>query len=219
MLGTLLLLQLAAATPRLATYSSPALEAFIAAAVVANRAPPPELVGYGARVESELSLLVRDTLGRERVAQVEQVAMDAAWRRAAEYDLRVVGYRSQTVGVPYSALSIARSWTVPYLYGDRLTLGVDVGQIGSSARQRKGGADSSSRESADDTLHAVHPLATDHARYYRYSGGDTIAVLHSRARAIPIMRVRVAPYLDSVPDGERIGAFDGEIDFDAQRHE
>jgi hypothetical protein len=218
MLGTLLLLQLAAATPRPTTYSSPALEAFIAAAAVANRAPPLALLRYGALVESELSLLVRDTLGRERVAQVEQVAMDAAWRRAAEYDLRVVGYRSQTVGVPYSALSIARSWTVPYLYGDRLTLGVDVGQIGSSAKQRTGGADSS-RESGADTLHAVHPLATDRARYYRYSGGDTVVVLHSRARAIPILRVRVAPYLDSVPAGERIGAFDGEIDFDAERHE
>jgi hypothetical protein len=218
MLGTLLLLQLAAATPRPPTYSSPALEAFIAAAAVANRAPPPDLLGYGARVESELSLLVRDTLGRERVAQVEQVAMNGAWRRGADYDLRVVGYRSQTVGVPYSALSIARSWTVPYLYGDRLTLGVDVGQSGSSAKQRKGGADSSGRESAD-TLHAVHPLATDRAGYYRYSGGDTIAVLHSRERAIPIMRVRVAPYLDSVPGGVRISAFDGEIDFDAERHE
>src|SRR4051812_9540469 len=186
MLGTLLLLQLAAATPRPTTYSSPALEAFIAAAAVANRAPPLALLRYGALVESELSLLVRDTLGRERVAQVEQVAMNAAWRRGADYDLRVVGYRSQTVGVPYSALSIARSWTVPYLYGDRLTLGVDVGQIG-SAKQRKRDADSSSRGSADDTLHAVHPLATDRARYYRYSGGDTVAVLRSRARAIPIM--------------------------------
>ena len=97
MLIPFLVLQLAAtARP---TYSSPALEAFIAAAVEANRAPPPDLLGYAARVESELSLLVRDTLGRERVAQVEQVAMTAAWRRGADYGLRVIGYRSQTVGV------------------------------------------------------------------------------------------------------------------------
>ena len=218
MLGTFLALQLAAAAPRTPTYSSPALEAFIAAAVVANRVPPPELLGYGARVESELSLLVRDTLGRERIAQVEQVAMSASWQRGADYTLRVIGYRSQTVGVPYSALSIARSWTVPYLYGDRLSLGVDVGQAGVPAKP-KDGADSSRRRSRGDTLRAIHPLAMDRAIYYRYSGGDTIAVLHSRARAIPIARVRVSPKLDSVPEGEEIGAFDGEIDFDAERHE
>lgn len=217
MLGPLLLLQLAAAAPTPA-YSSPALAAFIAAASMANREPPLDLRGYDARIESELSLLVRDTLGRERVAQVEQVAMTAAWHRDADYSLRIVGYRSQTVGVPYSALSIARSWTVPYLYGDRLTLGVDVGELDLRALP-SGGADSSSRRSGSDTLRAIHPLAVDRERYYRFSGGDTVAVLHSRARAIPIARVRVRPYLDSVTDGKQIGAFDGEIDFDAERHE
>ena len=188
MLGIVLALQLAAAAQRTPTYSSPSLEAFIAEAVVANRLPPPELLGYSARVESELSLLVRDTLGRERIAQVEQVAMSASWRRGADYALRVIGYRSQTVGVPYSALSIARSWTVPYLYGDRLTLGVDVGQGGAPA-SGKTGTDSSGRRSRGDTLRAIHPLAIDRAAYYRYSGGDTVAVLRSRARAIPIARV------------------------------
>ena len=219
MLGTFLLLQLAAATPPKPIYSSPALEAFIAAAATANRAPPSDLLGYGARIESELSLLVRDTLGRERVAQVEQVAMTAAWRRGADYNLRVIGYRSQTVGVPYSALSIARSWTEPYLYGDRLTLGVDVGQAVAPAKRRMGGPDSSAKKSGGDTLRAIHPLAMDRSVYYRFSGGDTVAVLHSRARAIPIARVRVTPELDSVSEGERLGAFDGEIDFDAERHE
>jgi len=188
MLVPFLVLQLASAAPT--PYSSPALEAFIAAAAAANRAPPSDLLGYGARIESELSLLVRDTLGRERVAQVEQVAMAASWRRGADYGLRVVGYRSQTVGVPYSALSIARSWTVPYLYGDRLTLGVDVGQRGSSSERRAGDADSSSRKSGEDTVRAIHPLAIDRGDYYRFSGGDTVAVLHSRVRSIPIARVR-----------------------------
>lgn len=219
MLVTFLVLQLAAATPSPPTYSTPALEAFIGAAATANRAPPSDLLGYRARIESELSLLVRDSLGRERVAQVEQVAMTATWDRGADYQLRVVGYRSQTVGVPYSALSIARSWTVPYLYGDRLTLGVDVGQTASPPKRGTGGADSSGRKSSGDTLRAIHPLAADRAGYYRYSGGDTVAVLHSRARAIPIMRVRVTPQLDSVSGAVRIGAFDGEIDFDAERHE
>jgi hypothetical protein len=223
MLGPLLCLQLAvAASPPDSTYSTAVLRAFIAAAADANRAPPVSLHGYLARVESELSLLVRDTLGRERVAQVEQVAMRASWERGSVYDLRVLGYRSQTVGVPYSALSLARSWTIPYLYGDRLSLGVDFGQLGDGRRRTASSrADSSSATVPDrrDTLHAVHPLATDRDRFYRFSGGDTISVLHSLNREIPIVRVRVKPFFDSVPRGTRVAAFDGEIDFDARRHQ
>ena len=67
--------------------------------------------------------------------EIAWFAMAATWQRGADYGLRVIGYRSQTVGVPYSALSIARSWTVPYLYGDRLTLGVDVGQVSAPAKR------------------------------------------------------------------------------------
>jgi hypothetical protein len=225
MLGPLLCLQLAiATTPPDSTYSTAALRAFIAAAADANRAPPASLHGYQARVESELSLLVRDTLGRERVAQVEQVAMRASWERGNVYDLRVLGYRSQTVGVPYSALSLARSWTIPYLYGDRLSLGVDFGQLGDGRRRTASSRADSSAPSAAvpgrrDTLRAVHPLAADRDRFYRFSGGDTITVLHSLNREIPIVRVRVKPFFDSVPQGARVGAFDGEIDFDARRHQ
>ena len=64
MLGPLLLLQLSVAVPRAAIYSTPALQEFIALAALANHAPPLALRGYRGRVESELSLLVRDTLGR-----------------------------------------------------------------------------------------------------------------------------------------------------------
>jgi hypothetical protein len=225
MLGPLFCLQLAiAATPPESTYSTGALRTFIAAAADANRTPPVSLRGYLARVESELALLVRDTLGRERVAQVEQVAMRASWERGSLYDLRVLGYRSQTVGVPYSALSLARSWTIPYLYGDRLSLGVDFGQLGEGRRRTASSrADSSSSSAAapgrPDTLRAVHPLATDRDRFYRFSGGDTITVLHSLDREIPIVRVRVRPFFDSVPRGTRVAAFDGEVDFDARRHQ
>ena len=110
MVGPILILQLAVGAWRAdSVYSSRALESFMAVASAANNNPPAALRGYRARVESELSLVLRDTLGRERVAQVEQVAMNAVWERGQRYDLRVVGYRSQTVGVPYSALSFARA--------------------------------------------------------------------------------------------------------------
>src|SRR3954471_4306704 len=106
MLAPLLALQLAIVAPSLdSVYASPALRAFMGAAADANHLPPATLRGYRARVESELSLLVRDTLGREHAAQIEQLAMAATWKRADAYAVRVIGYRSQTVGVPYSALS------------------------------------------------------------------------------------------------------------------
>ncbi|HEV8233468.1 MAG TPA: hypothetical protein VGP84_02680, partial [Gemmatimonadaceae bacterium] len=138
MLGPLLFLQLAVSTPPTdSIYSSAALASFIAAAAEANRVPPAALRGYRARVESELALILRDTLGRERSAQIEQLAMTADWQRNQRYDLRVIGYRSESVGVPYSALSFARSWTIPYLYGDRLTLGVDFTRAGGPERTQR----------------------------------------------------------------------------------
>ena len=220
MLAPVLILQLAISPAQAPVYSSAALRDFVAAAAAANHEPPPALTGYRARVESELSLLIRDTLGRERSAQIEQVALSANWIRGKEYDLRVIGYRSQSVGVPYSALSIARGWTIPHLYGDRLTLGVDFGELGAGDRKRTDSNrrdSASARASSSDTIHAVHPLATDRDQFYRFRGGDTIAVLHSGRRDIPIVRVHVTPVLDSAARLARVAAFEGEIDFDATR--
>src|SRR5437660_12419371 len=113
MLALLMITQLAAAVaPRDtdSTYATPALRDLIARATVANRAPPPELRGYRARIETELALLVRDTLGREGAAQIEQLGVQASWQRGGDYELHVLGYRMQSSGVPFSALSFVRSW-------------------------------------------------------------------------------------------------------------
>jgi hypothetical protein len=229
MLELCLVAQLAAsAVTSESNYSSPALAAFVAAAAGENRNPPAALLGYRARVESELSLLVRDTIGREHVAQVEQVAMRAAWRRGESYALHVVGYRSQTVGVPYSTLSFARSWTLPYLYGNRLAIGVEFERTGrrtgdSAAARRPSGRPEDAKQArtpaSNFALRTIHPLAADRDRFYRFSGGDTVAQLRSHDRVIPIVRVLVVPALDSIGRGSRIGAFEGEIDFDATRHQ
>ncbi len=200
MLTLLLIAQLATATSAESVYATPALRDFVAAAAAANREPPPALRGYDGRVETEMSLMVRDTLGREHAAEIEQLAANAQWTRGGVYDLHVVGYRSQSIGVPYSILSIVHAWTVPTLYGDRLTLGAYF----------------SDRRRINNTLTAVHPFASDRDRFYRYSGGDTIATLHEGARSIPIVRVRVHPYFRGAT---RLGAFDGEIDLDATRHQ
>jgi hypothetical protein len=169
----------------------------VAGAAEANRRPPMELHSYESRIETELSLILRDTLGREHTSEVEQLATSARWDRGGRYELHVIGYRSQSVGVPYSTLTIVRAWTVPSLYGNRLSLGAYF------ARSRTG-----------DTLIAVHPFAADRDSFYRFTGGDTVATLQVGSRRIPIARIRVRPILRGPT---RLGAFDGEIDLDAER--
>lgn len=193
-------MQLAAGATRTAgdsIYATVALQRMVAHAAAENQRPPAELRSYRSHIETELSLILRDTLGREHTAEVEQLATAAQWDRGGRYDLHIVGYRSQSVGVPYSTLSIVRAWTVPSLYGNRLSLGAYF------ARSRTG-----------DTLIAVHPFAADRDQFYRFTGGDTVATLRAGARSIPIARIRVRPNLHG---STRLGAFDGEIDVDADR--
>lgn len=178
-------------------YASSALRALVARAAVVNREAPPSLAGYRARVESEFAFVLHDTLGQERTTQVEQLEARADWQRSGRYDLHVIGYRLQSSGAPISALSVVRGWTVPVLYGERLSLGAKSPQM----------------RSRDDTLHAVHPLAADRNRFYRFSGGDTIAVLHTAGRSIPVVRVVVRPDpADSTP----FVGFEGDLYLDAQ---
>ena len=201
LISTLLLLapvHIAAAQGAIdSTYSSEALRAMVDAVATANHEPPESLHGYQSHIETESSLIVRDTLGREHSAEVEQFATQAMWKRNGPYSLHVVGYRSQSVGVPYSTLSIVRAWTVPSLYGERLSLGAYF-----------------SRARGDDSLVAVHPFAADRDQYYQFSGGDTVAVLRVGGRKIPIARIRARPRFRG---RTRLAAFDGEIDVDADR--
>ncbi|MEO7823416.1 MAG: hypothetical protein ABIS15_07405 [Gemmatimonadaceae bacterium] len=207
MLSLLLFAQLAAAPNPV--YSSAAVRDLVARAAVANRAPPPDLRGYRARVESEFSINIRDTLGRERAGQIEQIASRVSWNRDGKYDMHVVGYRSQSVGSPVSTLSFVRGWTAPSLYGDRLQLGVLLGATpDTNATKRRG--------SGANWITAVHPFSYDRDRYYRFSGGDTVVTMTSATRVIRLVRVHVTPRLG---DARRLAAFDGEIDLDADRHQ
>jgi hypothetical protein len=212
MIALLIAAQLAssatAALPDTTVYATAALRAMVEQAAISNRLPPPTLGGYRVGVESELAFVVRDTLGRERVAQAEQVAGRATWTRRGGYDLNIVGYRQQTLGVPMSALSLVRNWTLPTLYGDRLLLGIE--------RSGATGVRVVRRGARSDTVVAVHPLAADRERFYRYSGGDTVAILRSQARSIPVTRIRVEPRPDALG---RFAGFDGEIHLDASRHQ
>ncbi|HEV8445785.1 MAG TPA: hypothetical protein VGQ44_03165 [Gemmatimonadaceae bacterium] len=181
------------------TYATPALRAMVSAAAESNRHPPRELRGYTSRVETEVGLIIRDSLGRENAGEIEQMTSRARWTRDGPYDLHVVGYRAQTVGVPYSSLTIVRGWTVPSLYGERLSLGAYM-----------------TRANRRDTLTVVHPFAEDRDQYYRFTGGDTVTTLRVGNRSVPIARIRVHP---DFHHETRFGAFDGEIDLDATRFE
>ena len=214
MLLVALLLQVQAAD---SVYSTAGLRAFIERAAVENRAPPLSLAGYKATIESELALILRDSLGREIVGQLEQIAACAEWERSGKYDLHVIGYRSQSAGAPYSALTFTRMYTVPTLYGNRLAFGINDGvawsKRDSTAYRRRSAKDIAAGR---ERLRAIHPLATDRERYYRFSGGDTVATLYVRDRPIRLLRVHVEPVIG--PSANFIG-YRGEMDFDADRHQ
>ena len=214
MFALALLLQLQAAD---SVYATAALREFVARAAIANRAPPVELSGYTAHVESELALVLRDSLGRELVGQIEQLAARAQWERSGSYELHVLGYRSQSTGTPYSALSFTRMYTVPTLYGNRLFVGMNDGlprtRRDTVARNKRRVRDSLARR---EPYRAVHPLAEDRDRYYRFTGGDTAATLYAAGRAIRVVRVHVEPVRRP---GANFVAFRGDLHFDADRHQ
>jgi hypothetical protein len=212
-----LLLQLAAAGID-STYASAALRDFIARAAEANRAPPPALRGYSAALETEIGLVARDPIGREESGSLEQLAARATWSRDGAYQVHVIGYRSAAGGSPVSALNFTRTFSVPVLYGNRLAAGINDG----IARPRDTTRRSNRRGLGDRMFgrppgRAVHPLAPDRDRYYRFAGGDTVAVLTGqRGRRIHLVRVHVTP-MDS--GFIEFTGFRGDVDFDAERHQ
>jgi hypothetical protein len=209
-----LLFQLQAAD---SVYATPALREFIARASVQNQAPPLSLAGYRAAVETELAFVLRDSIGRELVGQIEQLAARAEWERSGRYELHVVGFRSQSLGAPYSALTFTRMYTVPTLYGNRLIIGMNDGLPPS-----RSDTNAARKRLARDTVagrnrfRAIHPLAADRDAFYRFRGGDTVATLYSQGRAIRLVRVEVAPVKRPTSN---FAAFVGELDFDADRHQ
>ena len=181
-----------------------ALARFLDEASAINSVVPERLRAYTARVETEMSLSVVDSADLERIAQVEQVASVVRWRATGAYEQRVVGHRSQAVGPMFSLMSMFGGWTTPTLYGNRLQLGVTPSSAGTRP------------EPVLPRGLAVHPLASNRDLYYRFDGGDTVAIVQARDRRIHLMRVRVTPR-DTVP-GDAI-LFLGELHLDADRRQ
>ena len=127
MLGVLLVLTQIAATPQRvdSMYTTPALRGTVERAAIANRVVPPTLAKYAAHIETEMALILVDTLGRERTGQVEQMGGSAKWNPETGLHAHVEGYRTQSTGVPISMAGMVRNWSIPMLYGQRLLLGLD----------------------------------------------------------------------------------------------
>ncbi len=219
-LATMLLLAVSAPAPLLQAQDSavtaPELRALLGNASRRNVLPA-DLLAYKARVETEISVLLRREEGTEAVTAVEQVASALRWTRTGYYDQHVIGYRAQQVGANLSMLSIFQTgWLNPSLYGNRLR--VVRRQNARPGARGSASADSarptSVRRDGSDTLPAVHPLAVDRDAYYRYTGGDTIVTMRTGDRSIPIVHVRVQPRDDVKA---QVLLFDGELDLDASR--
>jgi hypothetical protein len=196
-----------------ATYATAAVRTLVERASLNNRRVPDSLYAYRAAVESEIALVARQADGVEQTFAVEQIESVVRWQRDGRYEQRVIGYRSQSVGLAVSAMGMFRqAWTVPILYGNRIAL--FFGRPDSSAR---GGRPRPPRprQRPDGPATVVHPFADDRARVYRFSGGDTVATLKPGGRDIPIVRIRV----DASPRGvtQPTMVFRGDIELDADR--
>src|SRR4051812_22873029 len=199
--------QIAVAAPQAdSAYASPALREMVARAATVNAVVPASLAAYTARIETEMALIIVDTLGRERTGQLEQMGGSARWKPDSGFTVHIEGYRTQSSGVPIPMVSVVRNWSIPMLYGQRLSLGLDFSDPNERPRvgQRR------------DTLRAVHPFAADRGLYYRFSGGDTIGFVTTVTRRVPIVRILAHPNLGL---NANFAAFDGEVDIDGDRHE
>ena len=189
-------------------YSTTRVRHLVERASVANRRVPEGLAGYEARVESEMAFIARQPDGIEQTFTVEQAATTVHWDRSGRFEQRVVGYRSQSVGVTISAVGLFRqAWVVPILYGNRMAL--LFGQQDSTRRKTRG-----QRRRANAVV-AVHPFAEDRERLYRFSGGDTVVTVKPGRREIPIVRIHVEPYGDRLTRETTV--FRGDIELDEQR--
>lgn len=227
-LTTFLPLQTPLQTTPDSVYATPALRALVARAAEHNRHVPAELRGYRALTESEAALVVYTAEGEELSGQIEQIATRLRWRRDGSFEQRVVGHRIQAASLSPSVLTYLRGALVaPILYGESLQLfATDTTRqadppegakaAGAAApRDDASGRDEERADKRQPAYESIHPFSEARDTYYRFEGGDTVAVLHLPERTVRVVRVRVTPR--RWPTGPAL-LFAGDIDLDAERH-
>jgi hypothetical protein len=208
MLPFIVAAQLLAADP---TPGPSALQDLIARAADRNRAAPASLLEYRAQMESEIAVLLRRADGEESALSLEQSQNEVRWQRGGDFSQHMTGYRARQAGPSMSALAVLRkAWAIPMLYGNEF--GVIFGGESKSRSSNKSAAAASTGNAV-----AVHPFGPDGQQVYDFDGGDTVAVIETQQRRIPVVRVRVEPRREQTiwP----VVAFRGEIDLDADRGE
>ncbi|MDQ6830908.1 MAG: hypothetical protein M3081_18750 [Gemmatimonadota bacterium] len=186
-------------------YASAGLRAVVDRASIVNRAVPRALAAYRAHVESEIAIVGHRGDGVEGAVQIEQTANEVTWWRDGSYEQRIVGYRARMLGPSVSLLSNIRfAWTVPSLYGNRISLffGRDTTRSRDSTRNSR------------TPYRAVHPFANDRDKYYKFTGGDTVTRVRVNGRLVTVARVHVEPSRAPPPS---VVVFSGDVDIDADR--
>jgi hypothetical protein len=213
--------QLFAATPspsprHQSAYTSLSLRELVERAAERNRVLPRELASYRARVESEIAVLLRRADGEEAAVSIEQAQNHVQWQRSGEFTQHVTGYRSRAAGPALSSFAFLRKpWAIPTLYGNQLTL--FFGQDSSLGPLREDSGDEVAVPARPRGTLAVHPFSARRDEVYDFSGGDTVAVLQTRERAITIVRVVVEPKPEQTEFP--VVVFRGEINLDAELSE
>ncbi len=183
--------------------ATPALCRLVARAAEANRAPG-RLATYAARVEIEASVIsVKDEIVNGPTA-VQQVETEVRWERNGPFSQRAIGTRSRFSQVPISNMRyLLIGWIVPLTYGDRFAV---------FGKQSGGDVTLPGPSDVDPQLiYAVHPLASDRERFYRFVSADTVNVSFPDGVTRPVIRLRVKPL--RIPTDRHL-LVDGDIDLD-----
>ena len=182
-------------------YTSPALRAVVTKAHAANAAPPPSLLGYTAKFESEVAITKRLPDRIEGASTIEQTEGQFTWVLGKGYEQHQLGYRVITTGVPLpGSAALSNGWIMPTLTGRQYDL---FG--GSSGAATSAGADSSG------TATAVSPLGPERDEFYRFEGGDTLTIEMPVGAPARVVRVKVWPR-DNLPRKEKV--FRGDLYLD-----
>lgn len=157
-----------------ATYSSPAAEALVARAMARHRARDSSVADYQARLRYRLTV----AFGRRRWGNAPPVAVEEqdariAWQRPNDLRVEIVGQRSRTRESSGGDLfsSFDSPWFVPRGLGDSVRI------FGTDFPERA----------------ALHPLAPDGPRWYRYVAGDTVTLAPGDGPALRLTRLQIIP--------------------------
>lgn len=180
-----------------------ALERLVARVADANRLPG-RLVAFRARVESEVSIVLRREDGREFGTSIEQMVSRVSWQRGIGLRQEVIGYRAQANAFALPTINYLPSgWLISFLYDYPFRSFLRVEGDSGTAR----------RDTPADPSVATTVTARDLFADYTFTGGDTVAHLDVGSRRIAIVRLLMTPR----PSRARPGMFRGEIDIDAER--